>query len=84
MIVICAILLFYFLSLNFFVIINNSNFAFRWFTKIDWVMLYNKHTVAPFIPTYTGPSDTHNFEEYVEEDATVVCNGIDQTYFADF
>ncbi|XP_026816004.1 cAMP-dependent protein kinase catalytic subunit beta-like [Rhopalosiphum maidis] len=56
----------------------------RWFIKLDWVMLYNKHMVAPFIPTYNSPSDTHNFEVYVEEDATVVCTGVDQTYFADF
>jgi hypothetical protein len=47
-------------------------------------MLYNKNMVAPFIPTYNSPSDTHNFEVYVEEDATVVCAGVDQTYFADF
>ncbi|XP_025191950.1 cAMP-dependent protein kinase catalytic subunit beta-like [Melanaphis sacchari] len=56
----------------------------RWFIKIDWIMLYNKHMVAPFIPTYNSPSDTHNFEVYVEEDATFVCAGVDQTYFADF
>jgi len=57
---------------------------FRWFVKIDWIMLYNKKMVPPYIPNFTGPSDTHNFESFVEEDASIVCKGVDQTHFVDF
>jgi len=40
---------------------------------------------APFIPSYSSPSDTHNFEAYLEEDTNINgCTGIDQTYFVDF
>lgn len=81
--------IFYYISLLLFIFFNccsitNTNVFFRWFIKLDWIMLYNKNMVAPFIPTYNSPSDTHNFEVYVEEDATVVCAGVDQTYFDDF
>jgi len=40
--------------------------------------------VPPYIPTFTSPSDTHNFEAFQEEDITLTCNGIDQNQFADF
>ncbi|XP_060876150.1 cAMP-dependent protein kinase catalytic subunit beta-like [Metopolophium dirhodum] len=56
----------------------------RWFSKIDWIMLYNKNMVPPYIPTFNSPSDTHNFESYVEEDTSLKCNGVDQIHFADF
>jgi len=47
-------------------------------------MLYNKNMTPPYIPTFTSPSDTHNFEDFVEEDANLMCAGVDQNQFADF
>lgn len=39
---------------------------------------------SPYIPSYSSPSDTKNFESYFEEDATIACTDIDQTNFIDF
>lgn len=47
-------------------------------------MLYNKNMAPPYVPTFTSPSDTHNFEVFVEEDANLMCTEVDQNQFADF
>lgn len=47
-------------------------------------MLYNKRVEVPLIPIYDGPGDTRNFEKYSDEDSTIICNDVDQTYFDGF
>lgn len=39
----------------------------KWFTNIDWIVLYQRKIDAPFIPKSKGAGDHSNFDTYDEE-----------------
>ncbi|XP_054895257.1 cAMP-dependent protein kinase catalytic subunit beta-like [Poeciliopsis prolifica] len=39
----------------------------KWFSKTDWIAIYERKMEAPFIPNCGGPGDTSNFDDYDEE-----------------
>lgn len=47
-------------------------------------MLFNKQLEAPFIPSFSSPADTKNFEKFSEEKIDRECKDIDQKAFVDF
>lgn len=57
---------------------------YRWFTKVNWMMLLNKQVEAPFVPTYSSLSDTRHFDKFTDNDITTVCDSVDLTRFEHF
>lgn len=51
---------------------------------MNWLMLYNKRIETPFVPSFSSPSDTSNFEKFVDEDTSLPCDDVDQSYFTNF
>lgn len=41
-----------------------------WFSEMDWVEIYNKKVLPPYVPTIKGKYDTRHFDDY-EEDSEV-------------
>ncbi|CAI2736393.1 unnamed protein product [Schistosoma spindalis] len=39
----------------------------KWFSHLDWLMIFKKEVTAPLIPNCKGPGDATNFERYREE-----------------
>lgn len=43
----------------------------KWFSDTNWIDLLRKRSEAPFIPSFEGPDDTSNFDDY-EEEAVII------------
>ncbi|KER22068.1 hypothetical protein T265_09755 [Opisthorchis viverrini] len=56
----------------------------RWFTPINWVVIYRKEATAPFIPPCKGPGDTSNFDDYEEEPLRITNTNYCAKEFAQF
>ncbi|XP_076818914.1 cAMP-dependent protein kinase catalytic subunit PRKX-like isoform X1 [Clavelina lepadiformis] len=58
----------------------------RWFQTIDWHAVDEKKLLPPIIPKVKHSGDTHNFEDYPEENwhASAVASVKDQNEFIDF
>ncbi|GAA28814.1 cAMP-dependent protein kinase catalytic subunit alpha [Clonorchis sinensis] len=56
----------------------------KWFTPINWVVIYRKEATAPFIPPCKGPGDTSNFDDYEEEPLRITNTNYCAKEFAQF
>ncbi|THD28988.1 cAMP-dependent protein kinase catalytic subunit alpha [Fasciola hepatica] len=56
----------------------------KWFRPINWVAVYRKEMIAPYIPPCKGPGDTSNFDDYEEEPIRITNTNYCAREFANF
>jgi serine/threonine protein kinase len=58
----------------------------KWFENVDWDKVYNRAVKPPFVPGFTSPDDTSNFDRYPEEESIQLLplSTRDQQLFDDF
>lgn len=56
----------------------------KFFSKINWSMLYNREMAPPFVPEIRGMDNPHNFEKYPENTPDAVPIDAETDPFRDF
>ena len=70
-------------------VVRGCDRTHKWFSKVDWVALFNRTIKPPFVPAFRAPNDTSNFDRYPDsrEGAAATqtqLNEKEKLLFADF